>query len=414
MLLLLLLRHQQSHVTKEASRALVQRTTTLRRPNVPVPEYGIDSRWTPTAPKIAMATRPFHCPSRRLRDTNAKVVRRIPRLKNARSFHDDKKGHTAQASFDATSRRWQNEEDLVTTKAKENPQSLSLMDRFRASARERSESVTSEVKESIAQWGSSVANFTKDGAYKLKEKEYDRQWGNAVSNFSKDSVNKVKNTVSEGLLTNKGSVKSLPESVGARIKDASESLTKAVKEGVPENYPESLRKALKDASETATFKYASKDRINNFWERTKLRSADAFVSARRKTASVLSSASATATIALRRTFNRATEATRSRLEAAKDSAVDKMQSSMRAAYDRMRDVTSSSVQAIMQPIWNAWASVVHKWQSVPVWNRFWWWSLAAIGVYGIATTVPKEVIKQTIQQSSSSSSKVKKDDAISG
>lgn len=37
-----------------------------------------------------------------------------------------------------------------------------------------------------------------------------------------------------------------------------------------------------------------------------------------------------------------------------------------------------------------------------IWNQFYWWSLAAIAVYGISTTVPKEVVKQLVFKSTTS------------
>jgi hypothetical protein len=31
-----------------------------------------------------------------------------------------------------------------------------------------------------------------------------------------------------------------------------------------------------------------------------------------------------------------------------------------------------------------------------LWNKFFWWSLAAVGVYGVATTVPREIVRQQL------------------
>lgn len=74
-----------------------------------------------------------------------------------------------------------------------------------------------------------------------------------------------------------------------------------------------------------------------------------------------------------------------------------LSSSVHRTYDAVtrpvRDVAQKLVPSIG---WDSLSSTAARW-----WNRFWWWSLAAIGVYGVATTVPKEVIRQkmaSIQQ----------------
>eukprot|EP00980_Cylindrotheca_fusiformis_P006348 scaffold1356_cov123-Cylindrotheca_fusiformis.AAC.29 len=41
----------------------------------------------------------------------------------------------------------------------------------------------------------------------------------------------------------------------------------------------------------------------------------------------------------------------------------------------------------------------------------WWWSLAAVGIYGVATTVPRELVRHALTGSSSNSS-AKKDEPV--
>lgn len=52
-------------------------------------------------------------------------------------------------------------------------------------------------------------------------------------------------------------------------------------------------------------------------------------------------------------------------------------------------------------MWQAWvvAPGTRIWNELlpNTWNRFWWWSLSALAVYGIATTVPKEVVRHYLR-----------------
>jgi hypothetical protein len=255
------------------------------------------------------------------------------------------------------------------------------------------------------------------------------RWGsNSVSQgFAKDTTGTA-NTMKSGAtpalpeeslsnLTKEGSIKPLHETavVAARMKGASESLLpKAAKERiVPENnnYPESLHKnRVEDsASESTSQQYANKEYggSSSLWERTKSRTTDLLQSVWQMTALAVSSAGATVTSALRRGVEKAALRARQRLAVAKTGAVHKMKESFRAVQSGVGGAMSSTLQAIAQPIRNLQTWVTNKWQTIPVWNRFWWWSLAAIGVYGIATTVPKEVVRLTIQQQSSSAATAK-------
>jgi len=44
-------------------------------------------------------------------------------------------------------------------------------------------------------------------------------------------------------------------------------------------------------------------------------------------------------------------------------------------------------------------------------RKIWWWSLAAIGVYGVATTVPKELIRVAFDDEKTSKENIKKEAA---
>ena len=64
--------------------------------------------------------------------------------------------------------------------------------------------------------------------------------------------------------------------------------------------------------------------------------------------------------------------------------------------------TKTFFTCISAPFQSGWNYVGNVWRTTPIWNRFFWWSLSAIAVYGIATTLPKEVIKLAMNQSTTS------------
>jgi hypothetical protein len=76
---------------------------------------------------------------------------------------------------------------------------------------------------------------------------------------------------------------------------------------------------------------------------------------------------------------------------------------MQTITNHIRQSASSLWHAhVIHPLQNAWQHhFVSRWKSISMWkNSLWWWSLTAIAVYGISTTVPKELIRQQRHQSS--------------
>lgn len=83
--------------------------------------------------------------------------------------------------------------------------------------------------------------------------------------------------------------------------------------------------------------------------------------------------------------------------------------SFRSAVSRqIRRLTES----ISRPIRDATRRVSESIQLAPgtAWNKFFYWSLLAISVYGVSTTVPKEIVRNYLQ-SNKVENKVKEDDA---
>lgn len=61
----------------------------------------------------------------------------------------------------------------------------------------------------------------------------------------------------------------------------------------------------------------------------------------------------------------------------------------------IREQISRAKSALLDPIQSRLSSAMEGFGD---WSKFWWrWSLAAIGVYGIATTVPKEIVRHTLR-----------------
>jgi hypothetical protein len=63
------------------------------------------------------------------------------------------------------------------------------------------------------------------------------------------------------------------------------------------------------------------------------------------------------------------------------------------ASQRIQSLGNSVGEAVTRPIRTATTRIAQQWQQSRVWHRFWWWSLAAIAVYGVATTLPKEMAR---------------------
>ena len=73
--------------------------------------------------------------------------------------------------------------------------------------------------------------------------------------------------------------------------------------------------------------------------------------------------------------------------------------SLTVAASWIREQVGRATSALINPIRSHVSSAMESIrQSNGGWSKFWWrWSLTAIGVYGIATTVPKEIVRQTLQ-----------------
>jgi hypothetical protein len=94
--------------------------------------------------------------------------------------------------------------------------------------------------------------------------------------------------------------------------------------------------------------------------------------------------------------NRITQNIQSSVESTKSNISSKAQVFQERVKSSLRSRLDSLCQSVFGPLRVFGNSVVHQWQTTPIWNRFFWWSLSAIAVYGMATTVPKEIVKYAI------------------
>jgi hypothetical protein len=78
------------------------------------------------------------------------------------------------------------------------------------------------------------------------------------------------------------------------------------------------------------------------------------------------------------------------------STADNVRSRIRTALSAwtlsIRNTALRTVRVVTEPFARLTANLSQSGSSV--WNRFWWWSLSAVAVYGLATTVPKELIRR--------------------
>ena len=132
------------------------------------------------------------------------------------------------------------------------------------------------------------------------------------------------------------------------------------------------------------------------WGYSKQLSSRLYVFMRDSASDAMSWVGAKAVVFAERSKGRITEKIQSSVEAAKTSVTNRTQVLQESIKSSMRSSIDSLVQTILRPLNSFGNYVANVWKTTPIWNRFFWWSLSAIAVYGMATTVPKEIVKQVI------------------
>jgi hypothetical protein len=136
------------------------------------------------------------------------------------------------------------------------------------------------------------------------------------------------------------------------------------------------------------WQYSVRRSVANGWERV-----------RQSSASTLSSAGTWISTHIRHGMHTIRIQLQSKIQTVARRIQTYIQNSIRNSTNRVRQSISSFGQNhVIHPIQNIWQhQVVDRWKSINFKNSFWWWSLTAIAVYGISTTVPKELVRQQRQ-----------------
>jgi hypothetical protein len=114
--------------------------------------------------------------------------------------------------------------------------------------------------------------------------------------------------------------------------------------------------------------------------------------------SAATSTSSGAYNAVSRSKTLASEATRKSATAVTDAAKSGMEHSKRAVSERISRASSATVNAASSTVKGAYEKMTSTLRPAMSW--LWWWSLAAIGVYAIATTGTKEIVHRVFPNSS--------------
>jgi hypothetical protein len=117
---------------------------------------------------------------------------------------------------------------------------------------------------------------------------------------------------------------------------------------------------------------------------------------RDSTITTISWAGSKVSLLIKENSNRITRKVQASIGSTQASILDKTQGFRKTIVSKICDSMESLVHSVAMPIQSIGKYIVNLWRTTPIWNRFFWWSLSAIAVYGIATTVPKEIVKYAI------------------
>jgi hypothetical protein len=102
---------------------------------------------------------------------------------------------------------------------------------------------------------------------------------------------------------------------------------------------------------------------------------------------------------VQRNINHIRHRAQTSIETTRTVARQRMQDFRNRVSSNIQERTKSIVRRLSAPFQNGWKYIADTWRTTPIWNRFFWWSLSAIAVYGIATTLPTQLIKLAITHS---------------
>lgn len=151
-------------------------------------------------------------------------------------------------------------------------------------------------------------------------------------------------------------------------------------------------KATTDATSAETFQRAStavQESSQRLYEASKPIASSLLEKGKDATASVMSKSSQVAKESVERAVDSAKKATVQTFSTATDAA----RGTVTSATSKIGSGIKSMASTATRPFTKIWKGF--DWRKTTRW--MWWWSLAAIGVYGVATTVPKELVRQVFR-----------------
>jgi hypothetical protein len=163
------------------------------------------------------------------------------------------------------------------------------------------------------------------------------------------------------------------------------------------------QKAVDKSTVDSTEKESTTENANStssnskVWEYTKHYSSNVYNTVLESTRSSMHWLGSRITHSLQNTRSRIRQYAQQAIEDLRVTLQQRLQGFAQRIITNVNDRTQALINGIVAPIRSIFKSIREKWRATPIWNRFFYWSLSAIAVYGIATTLPKEIIRLAIQ-----------------
>ena len=170
---------------------------------------------------------------------------------------------------------------------------------------------------------------------------------------------------------------------------------------IRKNEPE-LARSTSHGTTTTTAEEARRTSRNAMWNYTKQFSSRLYTTVKSSSQSSLNWLGAKIASSVRSNVSQIRERAHTSIETTYVKARQRIQDFRNNVSSNIQESTKSVASSISAPFQSGWNYVASVWRTTPVWNRFFWWSLSAIAVYGIATTLPAVLIKLTINQTTTS------------
>lgn len=155
-------------------------------------------------------------------------------------------------------------------------------------------------------------------------------------------------------------------------------------------------KTDKPLETSESFPNTSTTTSQRIWGYTKQFSSRLFITMKDSASSTITWVGIKVASFAERSKDRITQNIQSSVETTKSNISNKAQVLQERVKSSLRNSLNSLFQTVFGPFKIFGNYVANQWQATPIWNRFFWWSLSAIAVYGIATTLPKEIVKYAI------------------